>query len=47
MEAHKENTAIVITANVNMDTGPQAMDTATDWVGKRRKYLAGLDLWKN
>ena len=29
-EAHKENTAIVITANVNMDTGPQAMDTATD-----------------
>mgnify|MGYP007015525590 CR=1 FL=1 len=31
MEAHKENTAIVITANVNMDTGPQAMDTATDW----------------
>ena len=38
-EAHKENTAIVITANANTDMGPQAKDTATDYVEKRRKYL--------
>ena len=30
MEAHKENTAIVITANANTDMGPQAKATATD-----------------
>ena len=33
-EAHKENTAIVITANANTVMGPQAKDTATDYVGK-------------
>ena len=29
----------MITANANMDMGPQAKDTATDYVEKRRKYL--------
>ena len=29
----------MITANANMDMGPQAKDTATDNVEKRRKYL--------
>ena len=38
-EAHKENTAIVITANANTDMGPQAKDTATEYMEKRRKYL--------
>ena len=38
-EAHKENTASVITANANMDMGPQAKDTATEYVEKRRNYL--------
>ena len=29
----------MITANANTDMGPQAKDTATDYVEKRRKYL--------